>query len=426
MLESGTWGIFPDASDLVVYVRLAGFPPGRRVTLHAAMRDDAGRRWRSWADFSVEFAVNGAGIVWVEQQEPLAGSYSGAELMGWLWSMEPDPDDGTPATFARMTTNPLRVALSVESSGLRVSTSHTYLGIAPGVRRVDVRERGLVGTLFLPPGEGPHPGVIVLGGSSGGAREPLAALLASHGYAALALAYFGGEGLPPRLANIPLEYFETALDWMAAQDAAEGERCALVGFSRGAELALLLGATFPRVAAVVAYAPSNVLWGAVGASGPAWTHHGEPLPVAPDRVPPELDAELSAREPLSAAAWYRYNLEDEAPLAEATIPVERIAGPVLLISGEDDQMWPSSLMAERIMRRLAAHNFSWPFRHLSYPDAGHLIGPPWRPTTVNIRRHPTEGVTFAYGGTPRGMARANRASWAETRLFLINALESDN
>lgn len=89
-------------------------------------------------------------------------------------------------------------------------------------------------------------------------------------------------------------------------------------------------------------------------------------------------------------------------------------------------MWPSSLMAERIMRRLAAHNFSWPFRHLSYPDAGHLIGPPWRPTTVNIRRHPTEGVTFAYGGTPRGMARANRASWAETRLFLINALESDN
>src|SRR6185437_10343267 len=114
---------------------------------------------------------------------------------------------------------------------LRITATHTYLAMAPGVRQVEVRERGLVGTLFLPPGEGPHPGVIVLGGSSGGARDPLAALLASHGYAALALVYFGAEGLPPKLASIPLEYFETALDWMAAHDAVLGERCALIGFS---------------------------------------------------------------------------------------------------------------------------------------------------------------------------------------------------
>ena len=416
-----TFGPSPALSDEIIHIQLAGFAPNQRVTLRAAMRDDAGRRWRSWA----AFAANETGAVDVATTTPLEGSYSGSEAMGWLWSMQPDPDDGTPATFARTTTSPLRVTLSAEAGRLRVSTSHTYLDMAPGVRREDARERGLVGRLFLPSGERPHPGVIVLGGSSGGAREPLAALLASHGYAALALAYFGAEGLPPRLANIPLEYFETALGWMAAQDAVEGERCALIGFSRGAELALLLGATFARVAAVVAYAPSNVLWGGVGASGPAWTHHGEPLPVAPDRVPPELDAELSAREPLSAAAWYRYNLEDEAPLAEATIPVERIAGPVLLISGEDDQMWPSSLMAERIMRRLAAHNFQWPFRHLSYPDAGHLIGPPWRPTTVNIRRHPTEGVTFAYGGTPRGMAHADADSWNHVLALLASSYWCD-
>jgi dienelactone hydrolase len=268
-----------------------------------------------------------------------------------------------------------------------------------------------VGTLFLPPGDGPHPGVIVLGGSSGGLREPLAALLASHGCAALALAYFGAEGLPPRLADIPLEYFEAALHWMAARPEVRGGSCALLGSSRGAELALLLGATFPQVGAVVAYAPSGVLWGAVGASGPAWTYRGEPLPIVPDRVPPELDAAISARDPISAAEWYQYNLEDESALEPATIAVERIAGPVLLISSEDDQMWPSALMAERIMRRLADHRFAWPYRHLRYPDAGHLIGPPWQPTTVNVRRHPTVGATFAYGGTPAGQAHANADSW---------------
>jgi dipeptidyl aminopeptidase/acylaminoacyl peptidase len=131
----------------------------------------------------------------------------------------------------------------------------------------------------------------------------------------------------------------------------------------------------------------------------------------PDRVPPELDATISAREPTSTAEWYLYNLEDEAALGPATIAVERIAGPVLLISGEDDQMWPSTLMAERIMRRLAEHHFAWPYRHLRYPDAGHLIGSPWQPTTVNTRRHPTAGATFAYGGTPTGQAHANADSW---------------
>ncbi|HEX5546792.1 MAG TPA: acyl-CoA thioester hydrolase/BAAT C-terminal domain-containing protein [Ktedonobacterales bacterium] len=407
----------PALSDEPVRIRLSGFTPGQRVTLRAAMADDAGQRWRSWA----EFAANEAGAVDVATAEPLSGSYSGVDAMGLFWSMERVDAAGAPATFARTTTNPLSIAFTAEVNGQIVATTHhTRLGMAAGVRRVEARERGLVGTLFLPPDHdhGPHPGVIVLGGSSGGRREPLAALLASHGCAALALAYFGAEGLPPRLADIPLEYFEAALDWMAARPEVRGGRCALLGTSRGAELALLLGATFPQVGAVVAYAPSGVLWGAVGASGPAWTYRGEPLPVVPDRVPPELDAAISAREPISAAEWYLHNLEDEAALGSATIAVERIAGPVLLISGEDDQMWPSTLMAERIMRRLAEHHFTWPYRHLRYPDAGHLLSPPWQPTTVNSRRHPTVGATFAYGGTPAGQAHANADSWRKVLEWL--------
>ena len=398
----------PALSDEIVHARLAGCAPGQRVTLRAEMEDDAGQRWRSW----VEFQADATGVVDLTTATPLSGSYSGADAMGFLWSMARDASDGLPATFARSTANPQMITLTAEADGQTIATaSHTRLGMLPGVRRVEVRERGLVGALFLPLGAESHPGVIVLGGSGGGLREPLAALLASHGYASLALAYFGVEGLPPRLANIPLEYFETALAWMAASPGVRGERCAVLGISRGAELALLLGATCPAVAAVIAYAPSGVLWGAVGADAPAWTRHGQPLLVVPDRVTPEQSAEIFAREPMSAAPWYRLNLEDEAALVPATIPVERIAGPVLLISGEDDQMWPSSLMVERVMWRLAERHFAWPYRHLRYPDAGHLIGPPWEPTTATSRRHPTVGVTFAYGGTPAGQARANVDSW---------------
>jgi dienelactone hydrolase len=79
------------------------------------------------------------------------------------------------------------------------------------VDRWPVREGGLVGTFFRPSTPGPHPAVIVLGGSDGGLREGSAAVLARQGYATLALAYFGVEGLPPELVEVPVEYFGRAI-----------------------------------------------------------------------------------------------------------------------------------------------------------------------------------------------------------------------
>ena len=63
-----------------------------------------------------------------------------------------------------------------------------------GVTRGEVRAHGLVATLCTPPG-GPAPGVLLLGGSEGGRHANDAALLASHGFAVLALAYFGEPGV---------------------------------------------------------------------------------------------------------------------------------------------------------------------------------------------------------------------------------------
>ena len=76
-----------------------------------------------------------------------------------------------------------------------------------------------MGTLFTPApradGLSP-PVVVVLNGSGGGINEPRAALYASHGYAALALAYFKAPGLSDYISNTPLEYFERGLDWLRA------------------------------------------------------------------------------------------------------------------------------------------------------------------------------------------------------------------
>jgi len=96
---------------------------------------------------------------------------------------------------------------------------------------------------------------------------------------------------------------------------------------------------------------------------------------------------------------------------DAFIPVERTQGSMLLISGDDDRMWPSAGMGDQIVERLHAHRYPFRFRHCRYPGAGHLMRPPGVPTSV------LSGA-FELGGTGPMQARANRAGWTETLAFL--------
>jgi dienelactone hydrolase len=103
------------------------------------------------------------------------------------------------------------------------------------------------------------------------------------------------------------------------------------------------------------------------------------------------------------------------------IPLHRIAGPVLLISGEDDALWPSTRFASIAEQHLRAAGHPFAVRHVSYPDAGHTIEYPFRPSTVLARPHAVSGIMLAYGGTAEGNARASEASWWEVRRFLARA-----
>lgn len=53
-------------------------------------------------------------------------------------------------------------------------------------------------------------------GGIGGLVEFRASLLAAHGFAVLALAYFAYEDLPKHLADVDLEYFEEAANLLLA------------------------------------------------------------------------------------------------------------------------------------------------------------------------------------------------------------------
>jgi dienelactone hydrolase len=224
-----------------------------------------------------------------------------------------------------------------------------------------------------------------VGGSEGGLAPYVmreAALLAGHGFAALALAYFYAGSLPDRLAGIPLEYFGGAIRWLRDQSAVRGDRLGVVGTSRGGELALLLGAHYPELGAVVSYVGSGLVFPSPTGSEAAWTFRGKPLPW----IPNPFDI-------------FQARLEQ---MQKARIPVERTRGPVLLISGDSDQIWPSTQLSQVAMEHLRPFEHPYHDELHHYPDAGHGIQPPYLPATPG---------TYYYGGDPAGNAAANEDSW---------------
>jgi dienelactone hydrolase len=265
----------------------------------------------------------------------------------------------------------LRITLAVRDGGTTLaSRTVTRVFTAGGVtvRRLALAQDGFIGHFYAPPAGGAaRPAVLLMGGADGGLQPYLdaaAELLASHGVPALAVGYFGLPGLPPTLANVRLEYLMGALTWLRGQPGIDRAHVLAFGISRGSEVALLLGADRPDlVQGVVALVPSDVVHCAFpDCNGPSWTLNGAPLPYTRQFAGPDPTDEPGA-----------------------VIPVERIAGPVLLVCAEADNVWPSCPYARAIDQRLADHGD--PNRHqlLSYPAASHSIGGlvPYQPGTAS-------------------------------------------
>lgn len=274
---------------------------------------------------------------------------------------------------------------------------------------------GLPAVLFRPE-RLPAPAVVTLGGSRGGFSwsADAASYLAASGFVALAVAYFGAAGVPLALSRISLDRLAAAVAWLGRRPFVLGPRVSLVGTSRGAELALLLSAWFDGVGAVVAFAPSGVIWGgfdAVGGdAGAAWTLAGQDMPfLVPDsRL---LDAAF-ARRPVVLVDAYAAALADADRVAAATIPVERLDGPILLVSGGQDRVWPSGVLAELAMRRRSSSRRTFPDGHMHFERAGHGLGqPPGLPALPGAAVHPVDGVLYALGGRQRDNARASKEAW---------------
>ncbi len=253
-----------------------------------------------------------------------------------------------------------------------------------------------VANLFLPVCQKKCPVVLLVGGSGGGIdwQDYMGEILARHGFASVAVAYFGMQGTPKELDQIPLEYFQNVLAYIRSHPSLNFEQVGIAGNSKGAELALLMASHDPAIRAVVAFAPSSVVWQSLPSSvawdraadhlsrRSSWKFKGQPLAFVPY---------AAAHSTESLVDMYRRSLDQHELVEKAAIPVEMIKGPILLLSGKKDTTWPSSQMSDMVEQRLRERNFAFPHEHIAYEDAGHMIA--WKRTDIPATRR---------GGTENG------------------------
>jgi dienelactone hydrolase len=363
-----------ELSDRARSIVIRGLAPHALITVTARSERPDGT-WSAGA----RFRASSAGVVDLTASAPLSGSYRGVSAMGLFWSQRlvdrgSDPPGTAGGRFVSMLT------VSVGAKTLASARVTQLPGAPPAPVPATVATHGFAGRYFPAAGAARHPAVIVWGGAEGGLGDgpAKAALLAAHGIPALALAYIGEPGLPCSLENVTLEYFARALEWLREQPQVAPGRVWIEAGSRGTEAALLAAAQWPSlVHGVVAVSPSAVVGGSNTGTCPpvgdvAWTLGGAPVP-------------------------------DGQP-----IPVQNIRGPVMLLTGGDDQRWPSSASAAQIMSALphdgAAHVA------LNYPGAGHAaLRIPYGPVPVGL---------LAYGGTIAANSAAYASDWPASIAFI--------
>jgi dienelactone hydrolase len=421
--------------DEAISIIVTGVSAGDRVTIRSRLTDDANIEWRAEGTFYADVD----GTVDVARNASIDGTYLGVDKSGLFWSMLPAGLRDLPAYLKRIEQDrsigllpvfkdlrPIDYEILVFVGGEQVTgASYRMLQVAPGVSFEDVHEEpGVRGVYFEPAGPGPHPGVIIVPGSSGGIQLRAAALLASRGIATFAMALFNYSDLPPTFSGIPLERFSRGLAFMRRR--LGHNRIGMRGASKGSEGVLLAGIHFrEEVKALVPWVPGFMATNGraldMRADVPLYTMADEPVPYALPTYPSYTEgrAIFSPQEPLHLTPIFMTSWVNPEDLARHAYQVEKIACPVLCVSGTSDEMWASAIGAERICQRLRAHSHPHEVMHQMNEGAGHSFFLPNEVESLNTMvYHPVAKIWMSTGGMPSLNAKAARDSWAVFISFL--------
>ena len=209
-------------------------------------------------------------------------------------------------------------------------------------------------------------------GGAGGLVEFKASLLASHGFAALALAYFGYDDLQDFPYLIDIEYFEEAANWLSNHPKVLPHGIGVHSICYGSWIALLMASfNIKPMKTVVAISPSVVAYVL------SFKYKGN----TSDVIPLENSKKITTEEGrIWRYVFPTFTTDYKPPVSKysAFTPVENISCPVLLVCGTGD-LYGDPETSQVISDRLKTQGKEHLCSILCYPEAGHLIEPPYSP-----------------------------------------------
>ena len=243
-----------------------------------------------------------------------------------------------------------------------------------GVDVTYVDEGRMQGFRFVPK-EKSHKGLVIcFGGSDGGPNFETAKRLAEEGYETFALFMFGMKNQKQTLTKIPLEQFEDLISYVN-ENIKDKKPISILAASKGAEYALNLASKYPEIDNLILYAPSSYNFAGLDFKdyGSSWTYKGKELPYIDIKKSSfksflkNIIGPALIKSPISFKETYNSAIEKDSYRQEKLIPVKDVKANILMIVGEDDLMWDSLAMANKIKDQNPKSKI------YSYKGAGHIF-----------------------------------------------------
>ena len=292
-----------------------------------------------------------------------------------------------------------------------VTNISLYPADIDGVDVTYVDEGRMQGFRFIPK-EKSHKGLVIcFGGSEGSPNFETAKRLAEEGYETFALFMFGMKNQEQTLRKIPLEQFEDVISYIN-KNIKDNKPINVLGASKGAEYALNLASKYPEIDNLILISPSSYNFAGLDFKdyGSSWTYKGKELPYI-DIKKSSFNSFLKniivpaiIKSPISYKETYNSAIEEDLTSQEKLIPIKNVKANILMIVGEDDMMWDSLAMANKIKEQNSKAMI------YSYRGAGHIFA---GNGILNLGK-----IRIATGGTIEGNEKARSESRKTIDAFL--------
>ena len=248
-----------------------------------------------------------------------------------------------------------------------------------------------------------------------GLLEYKSALHASHGFAALALAYVGADHLPKSIVDeLDLEYFETAVQFMKNHKYVQGDNgIGVFAICKGAQIGIMMATYLEGIRCVVAINGSCM-------SGFGTFKYRDVLFdrdfVDYDMLDPKKDNNMA-----DCAILPEVGEVEEHPMFFPFHNRRHVS--YMIVSGLLDTCMPTYFGRE--MERLLSDAHHPDFKILNYPEAGHLIEPPNFPFCETYFQAGNPGnIYLTNGGKLKPHCKSQNDSWPKILNFLNSRLST--